>query len=196
MVVEVEASVGYTGVYLSTRRTQLQAVKSTALAFQAKQEVFGFACCRSFLPANRPVSSSSLPFSLHTPSPRLFLFFLFLAVRRCIPFPPNSPTSHASDNTLIEISLPTSGVSFFLFYFFLFFLSSLFFLFFCCYCCCTSRLLHLSESSSSYGSPSLTMSRFLMGCIVSASSSQQNGVGTRWEAEEKGEYMGRRRVQY
>jgi hypothetical protein len=82
---------------------------------------------------------------------------------------------------LIEISLPTSGI----FFFFFFFLS-----YFCCCCCWASRLLHLSGSSSSsssaYGSPSLTMSRFLMGCIVSASSSQQNGVGTKWEAEEKG----------
>jgi hypothetical protein len=68
--------------------------------------------------SSQPVSSSS--FSISRRHRLVFFSFLFLAVRRCIPFPPNSPTSHASDNTLIEISLPTSGVFFFfLFFFFL-----------------------------------------------------------------------------
>jgi hypothetical protein len=136
-------------------RLELGLYKFYALAFQTDPQAGSFwLFCRSS--CSQPVSSS-----FHTlltlPSPSL----LFLAVRRCIPFPPNSPTSHASDNTLIEISLPTSGVFyllpllfllrrfFFLFFFSSYFLSNFFF------CSSMSRLLHLSgsSSSSSYGSP-------------------------------------------
>jgi hypothetical protein len=96
-------------------------------AFQAKQEVFGFARAADPLFFFQPTSQLLLLLYI-PPSPSRFFFFsfLFLAVRRCIPFPPNSPASHASDNTLIEISLPTSGI----FFFFFFFLS-----YFCCCCC-------------------------------------------------------------
>lgn len=132
------------------------------MTFQAKQEVFFFLLlllrARSFpIPVSLPLALS-------------------LAVRRsCIAFPPNSSTSYASDNTLIEISLPTSTLFFFLFFFIIFY----FIFFFSALSVCECLDYSIFEDLFLTNPASLTMSRFLMGCIVSANSSQQNGVGTK-----------------